>query len=48
MSDKPDPGSPEALLAGCTCPVMDNNNGNGMGEEREIYTVDALCPIHGA
>lgn len=36
------PGSPEAVAAGCTCPVMDN-------EEMPLNKkwVNANCPIHG-
>jgi hypothetical protein len=36
------PGSPEAVAAGCTCPVMDN-------EEMPLNKkwVNADCPIHG-
>lgn len=26
----PNPGSPEAIKAGCTCPVMDNRRGQGV------------------
>ena len=46
---KPNPGSDEALKLGCTCPVMDNEYGQG------CYTVDGVpmfwisgnCSLHG-
>jgi hypothetical protein len=44
----PTPGSPRAVEAGCTCPVEDNANGEGI-ETRDgrvfVFRVD--CPIHG-
>jgi hypothetical protein len=36
------PGSPEAVAAGCTCPVMDNEE---MPENRKWVNGD--CPLHG-
>jgi len=36
------PGSPEAIAAGCTCPVMDNEE---MPDNRKWVNAD--CPIHG-
>lgn len=36
------PGSPEAVAAGCTCPVMDNEE---MPDDRKWVNAD--CPIHG-
>ena len=30
MMSNPTPGSPEAVEAGCTCPVMDNHYGQGV------------------
>lgn len=40
----PTPGSPSALDRGCTCPVMDNNNGRGMNGD---FWVNENCPLHG-
>ena len=45
----PNPGSKEAQAMDCTCPVLDNNHGNGfpygMGTEPCFY-INAECPIH--
>lgn len=40
------PGSPEAVAAGCTCPVLDNGHGLGRGDGTFVF--DGGCPIHGA
>lgn len=43
----PNPGSPTALVAGCTCPVGDNHHGAGVvyyGAVMFWYTAD--CPVH--
>lgn len=43
---RPNPGSPEAVQRGCTCPVIDNAHGKGvMGFGREWWITDG-CPIH--
>ena len=48
MTNTPNPGSPEAIEQGCTCPVMDNANGRGAwGSEGESFWINADCPIHG-
>jgi hypothetical protein len=50
---KPNPGSKEAIKQGCTCPVMDNNNGNGLpipdkdGTIRTAFWMSGDCPLHG-
>lgn len=46
MSDKPKPGSPEAVAAGCTCPVIDNGHGRGYMGQRGVYVMDGDCPMH--
>ena len=47
------PGSPEAVAAGCTCPRLDNGHGKGYlggvkdqktGETLFVYIVG--CPVH--
>ena len=46
---KPNPGTQEAIDAGCTCPVMDNGRGwgfCGMGGGKGIYCYSEGCPIH--
>ena len=50
---KPNPGSREALLSGCTCPVLDNGHGRGyLGGIKDkngeiLFVVNADCPLHG-
>jgi len=50
----PAPGSPEALNAGCVCPVMDNSFGRGAylgqvaGKRCTLYITNAGCPLHGS
>jgi hypothetical protein len=50
----PNPGSLEAIVAGCRCPVMDNGHGRGYlggvldpetGEP--VFVIAADCPLHG-
>jgi hypothetical protein len=43
---KPNPGSNEALDQGCTCPVIDNQNGKG-SYKSEGFIINGDCPIHG-
>jgi len=38
------PGSPAAVEAGCTCPVLDNAHGEGI---RGAFWINDDCPIHG-
>lgn len=45
--DIPDPGSDEAILAGCICPVYDNHHGAGCYDDGEHYWVTPTCPLHG-
>jgi hypothetical protein len=53
MTQTPNPGSAEAVKAGCLCPVMDNHFGRGYrggsfkdehGEPLFIFSGD--CPLH--
>lgn len=46
---KLNPGSPEAIKQGCTCPVLDNDHGDGFpGRGHEsMFWVSRTCPIHG-
>lgn len=45
------PGSPEAVAAGCTCPTIDNGHGLGYrhypGKERPQFIRVQTCPLHG-
>ena len=48
MAEKPLlPGSPEALKAGCTCPISDNAGGKGFMCISDVYWMSEGCPIHG-
>lgn len=46
------PGSNEARVAGCKCPVMDNSHGKGWmggvkGEDGQtVFVISELCPLH--
>lgn len=45
-SDTPNPGGPDALDQGCTCPVYDNNGGDG--SYKGVGFITSLdCPLHG-
>jgi hypothetical protein len=50
MEKKPNPGSDEAIDAGCTCPVIDNEYGRGCGVGENgavLFWTSGDCPIHG-
>ncbi len=44
------PGHPQAVADGCSCPVMDNANGNGCGyvdaAGNPLYVLDMECRLH--
>lgn len=44
----PNPGSPEAVNAGCTCAVLDNCRGAGIGGDgsKHGWWITAECPVH--
>ena len=48
----PNPGSPESVKQGCTCPIMDNAYGKGyMGGVKDddgniIFVTQVGCPVH--
>lgn len=49
----PNPGSDEAVAEGCTCPVIDNGYGRGVGVNHPvsglpIFVFDWACPLHGS
>lgn len=51
MKDRHNPGSDEALDAGCTCPVLDNNHGKrspwpGKDGAGDGWWMLADCPYH--
>jgi hypothetical protein len=44
------PGSPEAVSRGCTCPEAENNFGRGRSKNgviQPLFTADPNCTIHG-
>lgn len=48
-NDTPNPGSDAAIKQGCTCPVLDNGHGRGVGVNGEKFGwwITAGCPLHG-
>jgi hypothetical protein len=41
------PGSPDAVDAGCTCPAIDNHHGEGMSySDGPRWWVNGGCPLH--
>ena len=41
------PGSHEARLDGCLCPVIDNHYGKGIRDDGKQFVIHAGCPLHG-
>jgi hypothetical protein len=43
------PGSPEAVQSGCTCPVLDNGRGRGAYQVGGVWVhwINGDCPLHG-
>lgn len=48
MTTPPNPGSPEAVAIGCTCPVLDNAHGRGhlCDGWHCGWWINAGCPVH--
>lgn len=42
----PNPGSKEALDAGCTCAVLDNCHGKQAPVPPDCWYITAGCPVH--
>lgn len=45
----PNPGTDEAIAAGCTCPVLDNRHGKGyygIGGGDGVFCYSEGCPLH--
>lgn len=42
-----DPGSPEAVEAGCTCSALDNHCGVGFKGQPGVFLIQLRCPLHG-
>jgi len=49
MNKTPNPGSDAAIKQGCTCPVLDNGHGKGVGGngEKHGWWITEGCPLHG-
>jgi hypothetical protein len=45
---KPNPGSDDAIDAGCTCPVLDNGHGKGHLGEKVRAIVNGVVPLQAA
>jgi hypothetical protein len=45
-ANTPNPGSPEAVAAGCICPVLDNNHGSFAPFADEGWWLNGRCPVH--
>ena len=47
------PGSDEAIAAGCRCPCLDNGHGRGYlggvkdDQGQTVFVISENCPIHG-
>jgi len=46
MAKTVNPGSPEAVLNGCICPVIDNHHGKGSRGDGTRFITNAACPLH--
>jgi hypothetical protein len=44
MPDRPTPGHPDAVAAGCLCPIIDNGRGERPGPWG--FVVNGDCPMH--
>ncbi len=42
----PNPGSKEAIDAGCICPVLDNEHGKGYMGQSDVFAYVTGCPVH--
>lgn len=48
LNGRPTPGSDAAIERGCTCPVLDNCHGYGVGGHgSNLFWCNAACPFHG-
>ena len=47
MTKIPNPGSPRAIFEECTCPRLDNLNGEGCWGDGIHFWINHNCPLHG-
>lgn len=40
------PGSRDAIVAGCTCAIIDNHHGAGYHGQAGIFVFTSGCPVH--
>ncbi len=45
-TEKPNPGSKEAVAAGCICAVTDNEYGRGYMGMAGVFVMTQGCPVH--
>jgi hypothetical protein len=45
-TDLPNPGSDEAIAAGCTCPILDNAHGAGYLGQAGVFVFTQGCLVH--
>lgn len=45
-TSSPNPGSDEAIEAGCTCAVMDNHHGKSAPWSPDGWWITGGCPVH--
>lgn len=48
MTEKPNPGTDEAIALGCKCPVIDNCYGRGYRGQPGVFAYTVSCPVHNA
>lgn len=46
IKPRANPGTDEAIKAGCRCPVIDNGRGRGWMGQPGIFVFSADCPVH--
>lgn len=42
----PNPGTTEAVILGCLCPVVDNHHGQGYKGRKDSFIYDDRCKVH--
>lgn len=42
----PNPGSKDAIKAGCECPIIDNSYGRGYMGQKNVFIYSIDCIVH--